>query len=411
MKLVGIPGPAYRRHSRQGSASKKSQTSRLEPEIVQHDGSISQDKADNSSKIIPRSSLRSAVKHSGTSSQRLKASSHSPETLESQVCLSNSAGALPPEVNGSTSHGGSPAQLQELPEEVATPTSLAESKLTNLTAFKTGRQSESIDNNSEEGFVSTKIHNAREPVNANTPVRTEQGRSARLEGDASEKTANEDLEDDDSDDVQAEVDDQLLTNHCSVLSLKKHPSVPDIDKVVQKTDEDAKMLHTRSSGRPSLRRMNIEAQRTKEANLEAARARGLAKVEKMGNGPRQTGTLSMSSEEDYSDSTSTSSEDDVGEGNRGDDAKSREICVEKGGVIHSDLDHEDAEELGQQIVAKEIGLSTSATKPALKGYDLMFRPATKPEQNADKKDSKRPGRIGWAKLGKRFSANKQKTSG
>jgi hypothetical protein len=236
------------------------------------------------------------------------------------------------------------------------------------------------------------------------------------EPDTQGESTDEELENY-SDAMQAQVDDQLLTQSFECLSSSQQASnIPNTSKVQLTAAKDIGLLQNHGPGRPSLRRMNLEAQRAKEANLQAAKARGLEKAQKLQGGTKPSGLLEESSEEaSSSELSSTSSEDDTDDDEPVVNTRSKKSRASNAEENHGDLNNDDVEEMSHQLLAKSGSRkdSTSARASTLKsppkGPDLIFRPTSKLQQNAGKQDGKKSTKIGWAKLGKQFSASKHKS--
>jgi len=295
-------------------------------------------------------------------------------------------------------------------------------------------QNEATDNEVEEESDSS---DDAQPVNVQASAKNRQD-SAHLRTETENKTTDEELEEDQdvrrpdtedettdeglerfSDAMQEQVDDQLLTQPFERSSSpRRGSSLPNICGVLPQANKDVGLLQNHSSRRPSLRRMNLEAQRTRKANLEAAKARGLEKAQKMRVGAKPTGLLEESSEEaSSSELSSTSSEYETDEDKPVANARSKGSSTDNTEDSHGELNNEDVEEMSQQLLAKSghtNGSSSpisSALKPPSKGPDPMFRPTSKLQQNGPNKYGKKSGKIGWAKLGKQFSASKHKSGG
>jgi hypothetical protein len=299
-----------------------------------------------------------------------------------------------------------------------------------------GDESEATDEEVEEESDSSEMDNDPAPANvlasassqvesthlkADTENETTDGKDQEDpdvgQSDTEDETTDEDVEEF-SDAMQAQVDEQLLTQSFeSSSSLEQQSSLPKISKVrPPPAAKDVGLLQNHGSGRPSLRRMNLEAQRTKEANLEAAKARGLERAQKMLASAKPNGLLDESSEEaSSSELSSTSSEYETDEEELVDNARSMRSGANNIEETHGDLNNEDVEEMSRQLLAKSgdlNGLSSSrasALKSPSRESDLMFRPSSKLQQNGAKKYGKKSVKIGWAKLGKQFSAGKHKS--
>jgi hypothetical protein len=302
-------------------------------------------------------------------------------------------------------------------------------------------QNEATDDEvEEESDSSDDAHSSDgvQPVNVQASARNRQDDSTHIKAETENKTADEELEEDQdvrqpdtedettdeeleqfSDAMQAQVDDQLLTQSFERSSSPKQGlSLPNISGVLPQANKDVGLLQNHSSGRPSLRRMNLEAQRTREANLEAAKARGVEKAQKMRVGGKPTGLLEESSEEaSSSELSSTSSEYETEEDKPVANARSKGSSADNTEDSHGELNNEDVEELSQQLLAKSgdsncpSSSMSSTLKPPSKEPDPMFRPTSKLQQNGPNKCGKKSGKIGWAKLGKQFSASKHRSSG
>lgn len=297
---------------------------------------------------------------------------------------------------------------------------------------------EAADEEVEEESDFGEMHNDPAPANVPASTSNQQDESTHLKADTENETTDEEAEEDpdvrqsDTEDettdeevekfpdaMQAQVDEQLLTQSFeSSPSLEQQSSVPKFNKVLPPAAKDAGLLQNHGSGRPSLRRMNLEAQRTKEANLEAAKTRGLEKAQKMRAGAKSNGLLEESLEEaSSSELSSTSSEYETDEDKPVANARSMRSNADNTEESHGVLNNEDVEEMSHQLLAKSGDLNgvssskTSALKSPSRKPDLMFRPTSKLQQNGAKKSGKKSGKIGWAKLGKQFSASKQKSIG
>lgn len=328
-----------------------------------------------------------------------------------------------------------PTETPDAPEVANVPISVksGQSDSTNLEEDRT----EATDDEVEEESDSDEPHGGPQPSSAPASAMNEQDSSTHLKADTENETTDEELEeeldirqadtedettdgelDEYSDAMQAQVDDQLLTQSFeSSSSLKQQSRVSNVTKVPLPAVKDAGLLQNHGSGRPSLRRMNLEAQRTKEANLEAAKARGLEKAQKIRAGTKPAELLEENSEvASSSELSSTSSEYETDEDEPMVNARSKRSSADNAAESHSDLNNEDVEEMSQKLLAESDfnGPSfsrVSALKSLSKGPDRMFRPTSKLQQDGAKRDGKKSGKIGWAKLGRQFSASKHKSSG
>lgn len=409
-RAVGEPGPAYRkpvtRHASSPSNSEVSTAMKLK--TGQHNSSVSEE-AENSSSETSKPPTQSSSERDGISVQDDKASL-SPEGDESLVRTSKSTPIPLPRSRIPASQRGSLTQIKESPKKADSLTSGTNDKA-DKESVEIDKENEAANDASEEESDSTETRNAAKPTNVLASPTEEQDRSPRLEAEMQNETTDEDSEEEsdstethnipkithglasaegskdysarqkenvrdettdeeqeeDSDDMQAEIDDQLLTQPLeSASSLKRHSEIPIKSDTLSKGNMDANGLRNHPSGRPSLRRMNQEAQRTKQATLEAAKARGLERAQKMGHGVKRTGLLKENSESSLSE---PSSEDDSG-----DEIIPRRTTINRMEVVQGDLDNEDVEELGQKLFA----------------------------------ESKKPGKIGWGELGKQFTTNKHR---
>jgi hypothetical protein len=433
--VTGKPGPAYRKPAtRQASSPMNSEVSSgVEVKIAQHQGNVTQG-TKNSSSDKAKSPTQSSIKSNGISIPK-DTSSLVPEELVSEVRVWKSTPIPPPKARTPASQRGSSTQTQEPSDKVNSLTTV-KGEQADPALLETDKQSETTEDDSEEESDSTETHDT--PKKGNTPAAAEKEDvdQARLNADAQNETTDEDSEEEsedaefnniptpaiglalasggkghsgqqgenindettdheleeDSDEIQAEIDDQLLTQSFeSKSSLQKLPKFPDKGKALPRANTDAEAVQKYSSARPSLRRMNQEAQRTKLANSEAAKARGLEKVQKMGNGVKRTGLLAEDSEDSLSDTSSTSSSygSNLRMEDSSDEDKSKSTRADHADLDQGDLDNEDAEEMGEQLIAKITDLGA-------------------PSSNWDKKDGMKPGKIGWTKRGKQFGANKNK---
>ncbi len=297
-------------------------------------------------------------------------------------------------------------------------------------------QSEETDDAVEEESDSDEAQSAPQSASIQAFVKNKQNKSKIFTTDMESNTETRELDvgpgtreagtqdesadkeiDEYSDVMQAQVDDQLLTQSFdSSSSLEQLSSAPKFSKVLLTTAKDVALLQNHRSGRPSLRRMNLEAQRTREANLEAAKARGLEKAQKMRADARPSGLQEEGSEEvSSSELNSTSSEYETDEDQPVTSTRSSRSRAGNAEENHGDLSDEDVEELSEQLLAESADRNatssarTSALKSLSKGSDLMFQPASKLQSNVGKKDGKNSTKIGWAKLSKQFLASKHKT--
>jgi hypothetical protein len=479
-KAVGTPGPAYHKTvARQVLSPPKSQA--VTDVIIldgpaERRRRVNEQRADQINSENSNSLPKPSINPISPASQKEKTRS-TPEAASSPVRLSISPYATLPNVNAPQSQGGSSTQSHDSPEASKPPLS-AGSKQAESDRLETDQRSEITDDDLVEDPDFTETPHALKPSNVPTSIRGGQDGSSHLKEDKSEASADEVAEDSDSSDdsqpgnvpasarnrqddsthlkaetenettdeeleedpdvrkpdtedettdeeveqfsdaMQAQVDDQLLTQSFeSSSSLEQQSSVPNISKVLTPVVKEAGLLQTHSSGRPSLRRMNLEAQRTKEANLEAAKARGLERARKIRAGAKPAGLLEESSAEATSSELSdTSSEYETDQGKPVANTRNKRSSADKAGENHDDLNNEDVEDMSQQLLVKNgdfngPSLMTPVLKSPSKGPDLMLRTRSKLRQNKGKKDGKKSGKIGWAKLGKQFSASKHKSTG
>jgi hypothetical protein len=247
--------------------------------------------------------------------------------------------------------------------------------------------------------------------NANDEAQKSDDTEADLQDDSTDEEREEY-----SDAMQAQVDNQLLTQPFETSStFQQASSFSNTKRELPALPKDIGPLHVHGTGRPSLRRMNLEAQRTKEANLQAAKARGLEKAQKLTGVAEQNKLLEESSEDSSSHSSSTSSEDENDHDESVVDNRSKKSSAGNAEEIHGDLNNDDVEEISEQLLAKSTGRNVpsfsraSGLKSPSKGSDLMFQPTSMPQQNGDKSIDKKSAKIGWARLGKQFSASKHKS--
>jgi len=297
-------------------------------------------------------------------------------------------------------------------------------------------QSETSDDEIEEKSESDEPRGAPQRSTMQELVKNQQVDSTSLRTDMEDENTDDEI-DEESDDkeadtqgestdeelvnysdaMQTQVDDQLLTQSFeSSSSFQQASNIPNTSKVQLTAAKDIGLLQNHGPGRPSLRRMNLEAQRAKEANVQAAKARGLEKAQKLQGGMKPSELLGESSEEaSSSELSSTSSEDETDDDEPVANTRSKKSRTSNVEENHGDLNNDDVEEMSQELLAKSgsrkdpTSARASALKSPPKGPDLIFRPTSKLQQNADKKDGKKSTKIGWAKLGKQFSANKHRS--
>jgi hypothetical protein len=402
--IAGQPGPAYRRPAtRQDSSPTNSTVSPgAELKTTELADTVTQERTEISSSQKLKSPTQSSSESKVSLSKKNK-SSLVPEAHVSEIRIMKSTPIPPPKVRTWASHCVSSAQTQETPEKV-NHLVLSRNEKTDRASRERAKQSKAIDHDSGEGSDSNETPDTPKPASTIASAIKEQGGSARPELDTENETTDEDSEEldsteknhaqtlavdlalsgsekghssnqrediqdettdeeltENSDDMQAEIDNQIFTQSFESTSSLDEPSkFPEKRKTVQKANTEAEVLQNNSSLRPSLRRMNMEAQRTRQADIEAAKARGLEKAQKVGNGIKRTSLLKENSDESFSDSSSD----------------------------NGDLDNKDAEEMGPQMIAKFTDLGSTS--------------------NGNKRYSKESGKIGLAKLGKQFGANKYK---